>query len=70
VKTNLIEVDKAIKDEIIWGKMWPHLILKLVNSREKFIDISDLNHYSITLRDESLELETICNYLDINRLRF
>lgn len=50
--------------------MRPHLILKLVNSREKFIDISDLNHYSITLRDESLELETICNYLDINRLRF
>lgn len=50
--------------------MWPHLILKLVNSREKFIDITGLNHYSITLRDESLELETICNYLDINMLRF
>lgn len=46
------------------------LILKLVNSREKFIDIADLNCYSTILRDESLELETICNYLDINMLSF
>ena len=47
-----------------------HLILKLVNNRGKFIDIANLNCYSTTLRDELLELETICNYLDINILRF
>ena len=68
--TESIEVSKNIKAEIIWGKMWPHIILKLTSSREKFIDIAGSNHYSITLGDRSLELETICNYLDIDVLRF
>jgi L-fucose/D-arabinose isomerase len=65
-----IDVDKNIKNEIVWGKTWPHIILKMANSREKFIDIVGSNHYSITLGDRSLEIETICKYLDIGLLRF
>lgn len=68
--TESIEVDKNIKDKIIWGKMWPHVILKLVNGRNNFINIAGSNHYSITLGDKSLELEAICNYLDIKILKF
>ena len=68
--TESIKVDKKIKDKIIWGKMWPHIIIKLNTGREKFIDIIGSNHYSVTLGDKSLELDTICNYLDIEVLRF
>jgi L-fucose/D-arabinose isomerase len=68
--TESMEVNKDIKTKIKWGKMWPHIILKLASGREAFIDIVGSNHYSITLGDKSLELETICNYLDIDLLRF
>jgi len=68
--TESIKVDKKIKDKIIWGKMWPHMILKLTSSRENFINIAGSNHYSITLEDKSLELETVCSYLGIEVLRF
>lgn len=68
--TESLKVEKAIKDKIIWGKMWPHIVLKLKSSRENFINIAGSNHYSITLGDKSLELETICRYLDIGVVKF
>ena len=68
--TESIELTRNIKDKIIWGKMWPHIVIKLKGSREDFIDMVGSNHYSIITGDKSLEIETMCKYLDIKIVKF
>lgn len=68
--TNSIQITEDIKSKILWGKMWPHTVLKLKSSREYFIDIIGSNHYSVIKGDVALEIETISKYLDIETEKF
>ena len=66
-----IEMDDAIREKILWGRMWPHVAINLgPDFKASALDkIIGSNHLSATYGDFTSEIEHLCHHLDIPVVR-
>lgn len=64
-----LRIDERIMANIMWGRMWPHVALRLPVDRELLVAALGSNHYCAVPGDHVRELELACRTAGIPVLR-
>ena len=65
----ITEMTDEVRENILWGKMWPNTPIEISAPRDLLISAAGSNHYSATPGDLTLEVEAFCRMHGLSKVR-